>query len=286
VEGVETIVDGAIGVPAPPLRPFVARYTGYWLDGFPPGRHQGLPSGSLTVVLSLGPSVDLAVMPTPAQAPASFDALVAGLHAAPVTIVYGPSQRGIQLDVTPLGARALFGLPAGALASTVLGLDELVGRPAGGCIERLREAPSWGARFAIVDELLQSLLRAGPDIATGLAPEVIEAWRMLVASGGGVEITSVAHEVGWSRRHLAQRFHHELGLSPKQAARVLRFDRARRRIGRPGPCHLAEVALSCGYFDQAHLTREFRELAGMTPTAWRNEQLPSVQDTDADVVAH
>jgi AraC-like DNA-binding protein len=283
---VETIVDGAIGVPAPSLRAFVARYTGYWLDGLPPGRHQGLPSGSLTVVLSLGPPVDLAVMPSPTQTPASFDALVAGLHAAPVTIAYGHSQRGVQLDVTPLGARALFGLPAGELASTVLGLDELVGRPAEGWLERLRDAPSWGERFVIVDELLNSFLRTRPNTGTGPAPELTEAWRMLVATGGGIEINHVAREVGWSRRHLAQRFHHELGLTPKQAARVLRFDRARRLIARPGECRLADVALSCGYFDQAHLTREFRELAGMPPTAWRQEQLPSVQDTEADAVAH
>jgi AraC-like DNA-binding protein len=280
VDVVETVVDGAIGLPAPRLRPFVARYTGYWLDGFPPGSHQGLPSGSLTVVLSLGPPVDLAVMPTSAQAPASFDALVAGLHTSPVTIAYGDSQRGIQLEVTPLGARALFGLPAGALASTVVGFDDVVGLPAGGWLERLRAAASWAERFTRVDELLENLVRR-TDAVPEWAPELSEAWRLLVGSGGAVEINRVAREVGWSRRHLAQRFQSEVGVSPKQAARILRFDRTRRFLAQPDRPALADAAVVCGYYDQAHLTREFRELAGMTPTAWLHEQLPSVQDDGA-----
>jgi AraC-like DNA-binding protein len=282
---VETIVDAAVGRPAPPLRPFVTRYTGYWLDGLPPGRHQGLPSGHLTVVVSLGPPVDLTVLPDPAQPPASFAALVAGLHASPVTIAYGHSQRGVQLDVTPLGARALFGLPAGVLASTVLGLDDLVGTGAIEWLDRLPAAASWSRRFAIVDDLLERRLRANGDRAAGAMPEVVESWRMLVASSGSVEINRVASEVGWSRRYLAHRFEQEVGLSPKQAARVLRFDRARHMLARRRHDGLAHVAADCGYYDQAHFSREFRQLAGLTPTAWLAEELPSVQDDDVDADA-
>ena len=72
---------------------------------------------------------------------------------------------------------------------------------------------------------------------------------------------------------------------PKVVGRVLRFDRARRLLGRPARPGLAAVAATCGYYDQAHLTREFRELAGMSPTAWLAEQLPSVQDEVATASA-
>ena len=99
-----------------------------------------------------------------------------------------------------------------------------------------------------------------------------------MASGGGIEVNALAREVGWSRRHLTQQFQRELGLSPKVVGRVVRFDRARRLLTRPARPGLAAVAATCGYFDQAHLTREFRELAGMSPTTWLAEQLPSVQD--------
>jgi AraC-like DNA-binding protein len=277
----EPFVDGALGRPAPPLRPYVGRYSGYWLDGFGPGTHQGLPSGSLTMVLTLGPPVDLAVHPDPSVPPASYDALVGGLHAAPVTIAYEHSQRGVQVDLTPFGARALFGLPAGELGSTVVGLDTLLGRRADEWLDRLRSASTWAARFAVLDDVLLGALVGGPPPPV----EVVRAWDCLVASGGGIEVAALASEVGWSRRHLTQRFQQELGLAPKVAGRVLRFDRARRLLGRESRPGFADVAATCGYYDQAHLTREFRELAGMSPTAWLAEQLPSVQDEVAAVGA-
>jgi AraC-like DNA-binding protein len=277
---VEQLVDGARGRPTPRLRPYVGCYSGYWLDGFGPGTHQGLPSGSLTMVLSLGPTVDVAVMPDPSHAPASYDALVGGLHAAPVTIAYERSQRGIQVDLTPFGARALFGLPAGELGSTVVALDALLGRRADEWLDRLRRAPSWAARFAVLDDVLARALLDGPEPA----PEVVQAWDKLVSCSGGIEVAALAREVGWSRRHLTQRFQEEVGLSPKVTARVLRFDRARRLLGRPARPALADVAAVCGYFDQAHLNREFRELSGLTPTAWLAEELPSVQD-DLDLLS-
>jgi AraC-like DNA-binding protein len=270
----EPFVDGAIARPAPPLRPYVGRYSGYWLDGFGPGTHQGLPSGSLTMVLTLGPPVDLVMLPDPALPPMSYDALVGGLHAVPVTIAYEQSQRGVQIDLTPFGARALFGVPASELGSTVVSLDALLGRRADEWLERLRAAPSWAARFAVLDDVLVGALIDAPP----LSPEVVRAWDCLVASGGGIEVAALASEVGWSRRHLAHRFQQEFGLSPKVAGRVLRFDRARHLLGRPPRPGLAAVAAACGYYDQAHLTREFRDFAGMSPTAWLAEQLPSVQD--------
>jgi AraC-like DNA-binding protein len=278
ITAMEPFVDGAVGRPAPPLRPFVGRYTGYWLDGFGPGTHQGLPSGSLTMVLTLGPPVDLTVLPDPNLPPVSYDALVGGLHAAPVTISYEQVQRGVQVDLTPFGARALFGVPAGELGSSVVGLDALLGRRADQWLDRLRSAPTWAARFAVLDHVLLAALVDGPPPPA----EVVRAWDRLVATGGGIEVGALASEVGWSRRHLAQRFQQELGLAPKVAGRVLRFDRARLLLGRPARPGIAAVAARCGYYDQAHLTRDFRELAGMSPTAWLAEQLPSVQD---DVVA-
>jgi AraC-like DNA-binding protein len=274
---VEQFVDGALGRPAPPLRPYVGRYSGYWLDGFGPGTHQGLPSGTLTMVLTLGPPVDIAVMPDPAQAPGSYHALVGGLHAAPVTISYEQYQRGIQVDLTPFGARALLGLPAGELGSTVVSLDALVGRRAEEWLDRIRSAPTWAARFAALDDVLVAALVDGPQPSR----EVVRAWDQLVSSNGSIDVATLARDVGWSRRHFTQRFQEELGLSPKVTARVLRFDRARRILGRATRPALADLAAACGYYDQAHLNREFRELSGLSPTAWLAEQLPSVQDDTA-----
>ena len=105
------------------------------------------------------------------------------------------------------------------------------------------------------------------------------AFRLLVASGGAADVAGVAREVGWSRRHLSERFRQEVGLAPKATARLVRFDLAkrmlstsRRRVG------LATVAAEAGYADQAHFTREFRDLAGESPPAWMARELPIVDD--------
>jgi transcriptional regulator GlxA family with amidase domain len=125
-------------------------------------------------------------------------------------------------------------------------------------------------------------LLAGVQEAREAVPEVVWAWRRLVRSGGMLDITGLAGEVGWSRRHLSERFRTELGVPPKVAARVMRFERARHMLGSAGHDGLARVAAVCGYYDQSHLTREWWDLAGCTPSTWLAEELPSVQDAIGD----
>jgi AraC-like DNA-binding protein len=103
----------------------------------------------------------------------------------------------------------------------------------------------------------------------------------MLFTGGQLSTAGLADQVGWSSRHLGNRFTAEIGLTPKVAARVVRFDRARRRLGeRAGSglaSSLADLAADCGYFDQAHLAREFRDLAGCSPTQWIAEEFRNVQ---------
>ena len=103
-----------------------------------------------------------------------------------------------------------------------------------------------------------------------------------MASGGTVPVTELAGETGWSRQHLARRFRDEFGLTPKLAGRVVRFDRARRLLGSADAPPLATLAAQCGYYDQAHLARDFVDLAGCPPSQLRADEdlpeVPSVQD--------
>ena len=113
--------------------------------------------------------------------------------------------------------------------------------------------------------------------------EVTYAWRRLRETRGAVTVAGLAAETGWSARHLSAQFRTETGLSPKEAARVMRFDRARRALlrrgaaGQRGP--LASLAAECGYYDQAHMAREFRDLAGCPPSQLLAEELRNVQAT-------
>lgn len=254
--------------PAPGLRRWVGTYTGYRSEPGPPGVHQGVPSGHLTFVICLDGKVEMLANSDPARPPGSFTALVAGLHDRPARIASGAAQTGLQLALTWRGTRALFGMPAGELAGDTVDLAALLGRRTGPLLERVAEPGTWVERFARLDAALAALVEASADGAA--RPEVGYAWDRLQQTGGTLRIAELAREVGWSRRHLADQLRRETGLAPKAAARVIRFERACDRL-RFTRDPLATVAADCGYVDQAHLSRDFRDLAGLTATAWRSE---------------
>jgi AraC-like DNA-binding protein len=281
-----TVDEHCRQAPAEPLRRYVAWYTGYRQRGVPPARHRGLPSPFLTLIFTLDEPVTLLAHPDPGQPPAEYDALLGGLHRAPALIVHQGAQSGIQVALRPLGARALLGLPAGELADIDVPAEDVLG---GACAElraRIVPAACWPERFEILDEILLRLAAArwtgsGPGVATDVAPEVSWAWQRLLRSGGAMRVSALAAETGWSGRHLTGRFRTEIGLTPKAAARVIRFSRARRllvgQIAQASETTLADLAVTCGYFDQAHLAREFRALAGCPPSQWLAEEFRNVQ---------
>jgi AraC-like DNA-binding protein len=279
-----TTVEHVEVEPAPALRPYLRAYCGYRQAGGPAAVHRGLPSPHLTVILTLDDPLVMAAHPDPGQSVGCYDALVGGLHTRRALISHQGRQSGIQLSLSPLGARALLGLPAGALASTDVHAQDVFGRFTVQLLDRVREAPGWAARFAVLDRLLlERLDRAGPCAGPCAGPpaEVTHAWRMLAAGDGRTDVAGLARAGGWSPRHLAQRFGVEVGLTPKQVVRVVRFDRARRALLRQAiaghPPRLADLAVAHGYYDQPHLDREFRALAGCPPSAWLAEELRNVQ---------
>lgn len=249
------------------LRGLVTDYHGYFHDSLSPGVHHGLPSSTLTVVVSFDEPLDVEWQSDPASRGRHW-AMVSGLHAEPALIHHNGHQHGVQLALTPLGARVLLGAPAGALAGSLVSLQ--VPR----AYDALAFATTWTERFDVLDRLL--IGRAAATSSPAIRGELTQAWRRIRQSRGAVRVADLADEVGWSRRHLTERFTEEYGVGPKQAARIERFTRA--RILLEGGCAVADVAVRGGYADQAHLTRDFRALGGCTPTQWRREHVTFVQD--------
>jgi AraC-like DNA-binding protein len=265
-------------VPAEPLRRYVAWYTGYRQRGLRPARHRGLPSPYLTLIFTLDEPLTMVAHPDPGQPPGEFGTLLGGLHCTPALIAHEGAQSGIQVALRPLGARALLGLPAGELADIDVPAEAVLGGVCAELRDRVRAAAGWPERFAVLDEILLRLASTSPEVA----PEVSWAWHQLLREGGTVRVAALAAETGWSGRHLTNRFRAEIGLTPKAAARVIRFDRARHLLVRQltaagGDTRLADLAVACGYFDQAHLAREFRALAGCPPSQWLAEEFRNVQ---------
>jgi AraC-like DNA-binding protein len=265
--------------PSPRLRPYLAWCVGYRQAGTGPSVHRGLPSPWLTMIVTLDEPLFIARHPDPRQPASKHDVLLSGLHTSPALITHEGWQSGIQLALTPLGARALLGLPAAELAGIDVEASDVLGRLAGEIREQVLAAPDWAGRFAFLEEFLGRRIQTGPALTP--RPEVSYAWDRLLRSHGTVSVADLAAETGWSPRHLGEQLRAETGLSPKAGARVIRFSRARRRLlqgpGEGGRIVLAELAAECGYYDQAHLARDFRDLAGCPPSVLLAEELRNVQ---------
>lgn len=264
-------------LPDPRLRGLVTDYHGYRYRGLAAGDHHGLPSTDLTVVLSFDEPLHVGWLGREASF-ARHWALASGLHVAPALIRHDGSQHGIQFGLTPAGARTLLGLPAGEIARTLLPLQALLGPGADRLYVDVAGAATWERRFAALDRHL--LARAG-ELRPVIRPELRWAWGSLARRAGAVRVQDLAAELGWSRRHLTAQFGAEFGVTPKQAARLVRFQHARAVLLSGTRPDVAEAAARCGYSDQAHLTREWRELAGYSPRQWLREEFPFLQELPA-----
>jgi AraC-like DNA-binding protein len=310
------VEEHALYDPPARLRPFVSGYVGYRLAGAEPGRHRGLPSPELTFIVTLDDPLAIDAHPDPGQPAGSYDTLLGGLHTSPALVSHQGRWSGVQLGLTPLGARTLLGVPAAELANWDAEAADVVGGFAAQLRELVVRQPTWAERFAVLDELLaRRAAQSDADRCVEVRPEVRYAWRRLRQTGGGVGVAELAAETGLSARRLGSLFRDEFGLAPKEAGRVFRFTHARRRIGQVmggvlgtaggdgaagaaaggvGPAGgrgtgegaavtFASLAAECGYYDQAHLAREFRALAGCPPSQWLAEEFRFVQASAADL---
>lgn len=252
--------------PTPRLAAVVERAVGYRIEGFRAGVHVGMPSGTVTLVIPFGEPL---ILTDPGRANAArFDSVLAGLATGPTLIHHDGHQHGIQLALRPGAVRALFGVPAAELAEGSFELRDVVGGAAVDLRDQLHGTTSWQRRFDLVEQSLLARLRE-PRLP---APELAEAWRLISASRGTAPIREVAQVVGWSMRQLQQQFRAELGVSPKAVARVRRFERSVPLVS-SARMPLTDVALHCGWADHAHMNRDWRDLAGTSPTRWRTDDV-------------
>jgi AraC-like DNA-binding protein len=214
----------------------------------------------IPLILSFGPRLDVVDKPGGEGAGRSYVSFVAGLHPGPTLTQVEGSQFGLQVYLTPLGAYQILGIPGAALAHRVVEPEAVAPGLAGSLPDHLASLPTWAERFAVVDDVLLRMADRGP------APDPLVSWmwRRLQDSGGRITVAELVRKSGWSHRHVTTRFREQVGLTPKAASRVIRFERAAVSLASGAPA-LADIAARSGYADQSHLTREFVRLAGDTP---------------------
>lgn len=265
----------------PELRPFVRSVVGYAGAGLTPGVHRGLPGRSLTLVFALDARLGVAASAADwaAGAVQYQPTTLSGLHTEPAFVVQPGRWSGVQVDVSPLGTRRLFALPAAALPTDRFDGEAVLGADVARVHEQLVAAATWSDRYAVLLGWLLDLLVRG--VPGRVRPEVVQAWRLLERTQGRTPVGQLADQVGLGPRRLAAVFRAEIGVTPKVAARLLRFDAARRDVTRSstgaGPRDLTRVALRHGYYDHAHLVREFTAFTGLSPTGWLSSEVGNVQ---------
>ncbi|MFI6486511.1 helix-turn-helix domain-containing protein [Streptomyces sp. NPDC050564] len=259
--------ENVVALPHPRLRPGVISYRGIRLALDGPRRRLEAPIGAATLLLGFEQPLRISRAGRP---PATLVSVFSGPTTTAAVGEHGGRLAGIEVLLAPWAAFTLFGTPQYELADRTVDPDELP-HPLGARSSRgrrrsigelsaaLAALPGWAERFGLLDDVFARWTEAG----TPSSARVVRAWGHLQRTWGAIPVPRLADEVGWSVRQLENRFREQIGLGPKAAARVLRLQRARRLLaaGRSQ----AETAAACGFYDQAHLSGEFKAMTGCTP---------------------
>ena len=243
------------------LRSHVRRYIGWWECRTTLLYRRELPTAEVPLIISFAEPIRLFDVADRTRSTV-LGSFATGAYDSHVVVEASGSQGGIQIDFTILGMRLFLGRPLADLTNRGVALEDIFGAAGRRITIELQEAPTWDARFDLLDREIGSRI----DAARRLPSEVLCTWKRILDSGGLVTIGSLVQETGWSQKHLISQFKEHIGLAPKMFARVMRFGRAVNRLRHQQHSSLTALALDCGYYDQSHFDRDFRAFAGVPPT--------------------
>lgn len=234
-------------VPASPLSEHVHRF--WYFDGIlgTTARERLLPDGTSNVIVDLGAN----------------DSLISGAHSKYFVIEASVAMHVMGIWFKPGGAYRFLPLPASEIRDRHVALDDVWGSLASELRERMLAAPTVAEKFAVTERLLLERLQRGREHH----PAVCFA---LSQFGRVARVTPVIDAIGISKRRFEQVFADEVGLTPKLFCRVQRFQRVLHLVNQANneanDVDWADVALSCGYFDQSHFIHDFKSFSGINPT--------------------
>jgi AraC-like DNA-binding protein len=240
------------------------------------------PVGGNVIILCCGEPVDL--RPALGRGSASrLDAFCAGLQVPAQRVRHAGVNDCVEIRLPPLAAYALFGGAVVERNSAPIDLLAIAPLATRVLLDQLRAKGDWAARLVAVDEFLA---RGFAESRARIRPELVWAWQALERSHGQVAVRALARNIGWSERHFTQQFRAYFGVRPKAAARRLRFSRACSDVLAGQSLDLCTIAAQAGFSDQSHMTREFRDLSGLTPAALREARFTDLPGIAAAALAN
>jgi AraC-like DNA-binding protein len=241
--------------PGPPLSEFV---DSFWIyEGYAPrhGRERLLPTGTMDLVFRVDANGRVATS-------------VAGARSESLLLDTSTPFSVIAVHFRPGGGFPFFGAPSIEFHNRSVTLDLVWGRYAASVRDCLWEANTAGSRFQILEEALLTKARGRFE----RHPAVRYALDVFDRSNGARPVGDVVQGIGISSRRFWELFRNEVGLSPKAFSRIRRFNEVLGKIERLTTVDWLDVALSCGYFDQAHFNHDFRAFAGLSPSAYLRDR--------------
>jgi len=252
-----------------PGGPLSSCVEGLWYyDGEPTSPHTDrvLPNGRFQIVIGLTANVGA----------------VTGMRAHHVVVHSGAMPAAMGVVFRPGGARAVFAPPASDFFNRTVPLDAVWHAEVPRLRARLVEAVTPRAKFHTLESGLLELVRRRNEKQIGLHPAVLHALRAFRQLPHVATVVDVANETGLSSRRLSQLFDEQVGMPPKSYCRLIRFRSVVRHIASGRPVDWADVALAAGYYDQAHLSHEFKQFSGMSPSRFMAADHPYVNHVRID----
>lgn len=241
--------------PRPPLSRFVELFWYYAGVRLPHKQERLLPQGTVELVIDLrGNREGLQSFP---------DAVVSGPHSRFFIIDTACQAEVIGIHFKPGGAFPFFRLPADELQNQHVALDDLWGGRATELRERVLGAPTPKAKIEVMEAFLMAQAFRGFERHSAVGFALQEFQRPELPLVG-----AITDRIGLSSRRFIQVFSQEVGLAPKLFCRVQRFQQVVSMVHGGRDQDWAEIALGCGYFDQAHFIHDFREFSGLSPSGY------------------
>lgn len=236
-------------------------------------RDRILPSGQSQLLINLGPP-QYRIEPGPPERRVPFvDIWYSGLHQGPIDTEAPHGNALLGVAFSARGSYPWLGPQLEGLADRIIALADALGDGVLALRERLLNTPSTAERFSIVEQWL--IARLTPRQA--VHPAVRWAVDRIAASGGKVPVAQLATQTGYTRKHLATLFLHQVGMTPKALCRIHRFRGALALLDGATQVPWAELADQCGYYDQSHLINEFRSFSGLSPVELLRQDRPDPQ---------
>lgn len=250
--------------PSAQLRPFASML--WWSVTSAPGpavREHVLLTGQMHLVFRLaGPPLRIYRDHVDLQGTLIREPVIGGVRAGYYAKEAGVCVRSVGVQLLPGAAMALFGAPAGQFAGAHTGLSAVWGADAERMLQQIGESGTPNEQLRMLDRLLCARLQAN----AALHPQIALALRELDSAGPIATLVSASH---YSHRGFISLFRDATGVSPKRYARIQRFQQVLAGLRASPSLPLGELALANGYSDQSHMTREFREFAGLSPGEYR-----------------